>query len=286
MSESLIPLSLCLLSAITLALTNFLVKKGGDVLATRVVLSVSMGLTVLPFAFFVPLPRGPLWLAVAASVAVHWIYQFAMIRALHRGDLSLVFPVMRGLAPLLAAVFAAMALQEYPSLIGWAGLVAATAALIVFAMPENTGQTTTPLKREALFWAAITALGIALYSVVDAWGIRQASEPLTFVIWLFLFDWVGITSVFLLTRRGRVIETVRPHIRGGVMGGLLGSVSYGAALYAFTLTEAAAVTAMRETSVVFGALLGAVFLKEPFGRRRIIAAAILATGLLLLEIGL
>lgn len=285
MSSSLFPILLCLLSAVTVAATNLFVKKGGDVLSTRMIVSLAMAATVLPFAPFVPLPTPQVWAALALSVFVHWFYQFAMIRALHRGDLSLVFPVMRGLAPLLTAILATVFLSETPSFYGWLGLIIATGALIIFAMPERLDGVKQPLKRAALFWAMLTALGIAGYSVVDANGTRLAAENnlFTFVVWLFLFDWIGITSAMLIIRRGRIWQDVKPQIVGGTIGGVLGTISYGAALWAFTLSEAANVTAIRETSVVFGAIFGAVFLKEAFGPRRIIAASILAFGLILLE---
>lgn len=286
MSSGIFPIALCLLSAITVAATNLFVKRGGDVLSTRMIVSIAMMLSVVPFAPFVPLPTPAIWGALAISVVVHWFYQFAMIRALHRGDLSLVFPVMRGLAPLLTALIATVALKESPSLLGWCGLLIATGALIVFAMPEEKGGKHPPLKQAALFWAMVTALGIAFYSVADANGTRLAANTdtlFTFLVWLFLLDWIGITAALFWIRRGKVWENVAPQIRNGTIGGLLGTISYGAALWAFTLTEAANVTAIRETSVVFGAIFGAVFLKEAFGPRRIFAASGLAFGLMLLE---
>lgn len=286
MSSNLAPLLLCLLSAVTVALANFAVKRGGDVLSARMVLSLTSALCVLPFAFFVPLPEAGLWPAIAMAIAAHWIYQFFMIRALHRGELSLVFPVMRGLAPLMTAVIAVFALQEVPGPVGWAGLTLATLALIVFALPADRPLDQRALDRVALFWAGLTALGIGLYSVTDAYGVRLAEDRFTFIVWLFLLDWIGTTAVTVWTRRGQLFKRLRPQLTGGIVGGVASVISYGAALLAFSMTEAATVTAMRETSVVFGAILGAVFLKEGFGKRRIAAAAVLAAGLMLLESGL
>ncbi|NQY96959.1 MAG: EamA family transporter [Henriciella sp.] len=286
MSSSAFPIFLCLLSAITVAATNLFVKRGGDVLSTRMIVSIAMALSVVPFIPFVPMPTATVWGALGISVVVHWFYQFAMIRALHRGDLSLVFPVMRGLAPLLTAVTATFALNESPSALGWVGLLMATAALIVFAMPEQKGAKHPPIKQAALFWAVVTALGIAFYSVADANGTRLAADAetvFTFVVWLFLLDWIGITAAMFWIRRGQVWANIAPQIRDGTIGGLLGTVSYGAALWAFTLSDAANVTAIRETSVVFGAIFGAVFLKEAFGPRRVAAASVLAVGLMMLE---
>ena len=286
MSANLFPVALCLLSAITVAATNLFVKRGGDVLSTRMIVSIAMMLSVVPFLPFVPMPTPAIWGALAISVVVHWFYQFAMIRALHRGDLSLVFPVMRGLAPLLTAITATGILQETPSLFGWMGLLLATGALIMFAMPEEKGGKHPPIKQAALFWAVVTALGIAFYSVADANGTRLAADTetlFTFVVWLFMLDWIGITAAMVWVRREKLWSDIAPQIRDGTIGGLLGTISYGAALWAFTLTDAANVTAIRETSVVFGAIFGAVFLKEAFGPRRIAAASALAFGLMLLE---
>jgi len=278
-----LPFGLGVLSAVTVALANFFVKRGGDVLAARMVMSMSMGLAVLPVAFFVPVPDMDIVPSILGAVAVHWLYQFAMIRALHRGDLSLVFPVMRGLAPLMTAILASFLLSEFLSPLAFAGLFIACGALLVFAMPTKIGVTARSLDRHALFWAVITAFGIGAYSVVDAHVARQMPHTATFIVWLFLLDWIGITFVTLLARRGRLVQAIRPQIKGGLIGGMVGAISYGAAIWAFTLSDTATVTALRETSVIFAAILGTVFLGEGFGRRRIIASAILALGLLVMQ---
>lgn len=285
MSPETLAICLALFSAVTVAITNFTVKRGGDVLTARMVMSISMALTVLPFAPFVPLPPLHMWKWIALAIAVHWIYQFCMIRSLHRGDLSLVFPVMRGLGPPIVAVLAVFTLHEYLQPLGWAGLALATIALIVFAMPEEVDPSARSLNQAALFWAVLTAIGIGLYSVTDAYVIREMPNPYTFIVWLILLDWIGVTVVTVWTRWGRILEKVRPQLKAAAIGGVSGTLSYAAALYAFTLTDAAMVTALRETSVFFAALLGAVFLKEGFGLRRSISAGGLAMGLVLMQIG-
>ena len=283
MSGNILPIALCLFSAITVAVANFAVKRGGDVLSARMVLSITSALSLCPFAFLVPFPEASLWPPIGMAIAAHWVYQFFMVRALHRGDLSLVFPVMRGLAPLMTAIIAVFALSEYPGVLGWVGLSLASLALLVFALPdrENLGQR--KLNQTALVWAGLTAIGIGLYSVTDAYGVRVAENRFTFIVWLFLLDWIGITVVTVWTRRGQLAARLRPQLIGGAVGGVASVLSYGAALLAFSMTQAATVTAIRETSVVFGAILGAVFLKEGLGKRRITAAMVLAVGLLMLE---
>ncbi|MFN3911797.1 EamA family transporter [Hyphomonas sp.] len=283
MSASLLPVALCLASALTVAITNVMVKRGGDVLTTRAIVALVMALTAVPLAPFVPLPPPGTWGLILLSMAVHWLYQFCAVRALHRGALSLVFPVMRGLGPLATAVLAAVFLRESLSPLQLAGLVAASLSILVFALPTAATHDARRLDRAAMFWALMTAVGVGLYAVADARAARAMPTPFTFIVWLFLLDWIGVTLVLAWQRRGRVIASLRPELRNGVIGGVAGSISYSLAIYAYTLTDAAAVTALRETSVVFAAAFGAWLLKEGFGLRRILAAATLAAGLVLMQ---
>lgn len=285
MSASLLAVILCLVSALTVAITNVMVKRGGDVLTARALVAVVMALSVLPLLPFVPLPPAQAWPLIAVSVVVHWFYQFAAIRALHRGALSLVFPVMRGLGPLATAVLAAVWLKEALSGLQIVGLVAASVSILVFALPTGLTEAARRMDQAALFWAGMTALGVGLYAVADTQAARAMETPLTFIVWLFLLDWMGVTCVLVLQRKGRLVRAVRSELRSGIIGGLAGSVSYGAAIYAYTLTDAAMVTALRETSVVFASAFGVWILKEGFGRRRIAAAAALAGGLVLMHAG-
>ena len=284
-ASELLPISLCLLSAITLATTNVLVKGGGDILTGRMIVQVTAALIVLPFAFFFPMPPLSTLPLLALSMVSHWFYQACLIRAMHRGDLSLVYPVMRGLGPLATAVFATFLLREHLAPMQQIGLFCASFAILFFALPTAVTREGRSLDRRALFWAVLTAVGIGLYAVNDTRAARAMPHPMTFVIILFLFDWIGVTAVFLWQRRGRYMATIRPQLRSGVIGGIVGCLSYGMAIFAYTMTDAAMVTALRETSVVFAAVMAAVFLKESFGTRRIVAAAVLATGLVLMQGG-
>ncbi|MEO0881177.1 MAG: DMT family transporter [Pseudomonadota bacterium] len=284
MTSTALAYSLCFISAITVAAAGFFAKRGGDVLVARSVLSIGMALTVLPFAFFVPLPRLEHLHLFALASSVHWAYQMAMISALHRGDLSLVFPVMRGLGPLMAGLFAIFVLNETFSPAGWIGLLLASGAVILFARPTKTGEDGRQTDRLALVFSGLTAIGIGAYTVTDAFVVRNLPAPETFIVWLFLLDWIGVAFVAVIRRRGRLISSYRPVLKDGMLGGIVGAISYSAALYSFTLIDAALVAALRETSVIFAAIMGAVWLKEGFGPRRIIAAAIMASGLIMMQV--
>jgi drug/metabolite transporter (DMT)-like permease len=273
-----------LFSAITLAAANMSVKMGSDILAGRALLSASAALMVAPAAFFVPLPDSRTWGALLLAVPAHYAYQLCLVRALQRGDLSLVFPVMRGAAPLLTAGAAFLFLRETLPAVAVAGLVVATGAVFVFAAPPRGTLLRHHPDRAVLAWALATAAGVALYNVADARGVRGAPEPFTYIVWIFLLDSICITCTALARRRRELGRVIAGKWRFGVAAGFLSILSYGSAVYAFSLMETARVSALRETSVVFAALMGAVFLKEGFGTRRIAAALALATGLIAMQL--
>ena len=280
-----LPIALGFTSAITLAAANTAIKMGVDILVGRTVLSLSAALIVLPAAFLVGLPDAVTLLALAFALPIHTLYQLCLVRAVGRGDLSLVFPVMRGAAPLLTAVVVLLVLGEQLSGIAWAGLLVASGAVLIFAWPRNAGRLRDHPDRIALAWALATAVTIACYNSADTYGVRVAPNPFVYIVWLFLLDPIGILIVALARRRGELLPVVRRKWRTGVAAGALSVVSFGAALYAFSLMETARVSALRETSVVFAALFGARLLKEPFGRRRTRAALLLAGGLVAMQFG-
>ena len=227
-----------------------------------------------------------LWPRIALALAIHAGYQFCMIKALHRGDLSLVFPVMRGLAPLVVGLLAFVFLNERLSPLALVGLALATAALIVFAIPEKVDAATRSLNRSALIWAALTAIGVGAYTVSDANVIRDMPVRESYIVWLFLLDGLPVLAAMLWVRRSHVIADLKPQVKASAIGGVSGFLSFRALLYALSITESAAlVTALRETSVFFAALLGVIFLKEGFGLRRTLSAGVLAAGLVLMQIG-
>jgi drug/metabolite transporter (DMT)-like permease len=254
-------------------------------LVGRAVLSVSAAATVAPAAFLVPLPDRWTWGALLLALPAHYAYQICLIRAMQRGDLSLVFPVMRGAAPLLTAVAAFLLLRETLPPLAVAGLIVATGAVFVFAAPPSGTLLRHHPDLAVLGWALATAVGVSLYNVADARGVRGAPEPFTYIVWIFLLDSVGITLTALLRRRRELGRTIAAKWRFGVAAGFLSILSYGSAVYAFSLMETAKVSALRETSVFFAALLGTLFLREGFGRRRVAAALALAAGLVAMQFG-
>jgi len=277
-------------SAVTLAGANTFVKAAKDILGARTVMTLTGSVLVLPLLFFVPFPSPATWIFLALSLPAHWLYQTALVRAMSRGDLSLVFPIMRGSAPLLTALAAAIVIGEQLSHLAVTGLVIASLATVIFALPERNFGGSRRVRNSAVLWALATGAGIAVYNVIDAQGVRSALDTSktqwSFILWLFALDWIGITSITVLTRGPRefVASTGRA-MRLGIGAGICSLASFSMALYGFSVAPVAYMSAMRETAVVFGALMGWWFLREGFGLRRTFAALLLAAGLSLLQFG-
>lgn len=290
MDPALFALLLGLGSAVTLAGANTLVKSAGDILGGRTVMTMTGSVLAIPALFLAPFPSPQTWLLLGLSLPAHWVYQTALVRALSRGDLSLVFPLMRGSAPLLTAISASVFLGEHLSPLAITGLVIASLATIVFALPEKNFGGSRAVRNSAVLWALATGAGVAVYNVIDAQGVRSAVDTTgtqwSFIVWLFALDWIGITTIMLATRGGReFVASTRRAIRPGMAAGVCSLISFSMALYGFSLAPVAYISAMRETAVVFAAVMGWWFLREGFGVRRTIAAVTLASGLCLLQFG-
>jgi drug/metabolite transporter (DMT)-like permease len=274
-------------SAVTLALANTCVKAAGDILGARTLMALTSSILVMPFLLLVPPPGPATLLLLGLSLPAHWLYQMALVQALSRGDLSVVFPIMRGSAPLLTGLVAIVWLGEHLSPLALSGLIIASLATAVFAAPQKGPR---GAQSGAVLWALATGVGIAVYNVIDAQGVRTAlSETGTawsFILWLFALDWIGITGL-TLARRGlrEYLASARRSLLLGIAAGVSSLASFSMALYGFTLTSVAYISAMRETAVVFAALMGVWLLREGFGVRRVLGALMLAAGLSLLQFG-
>lgn len=268
-------------SAVLHAGMTFFTKQATDRLVFR---SVSIGLSMLvflPVLVFNPLPPAEVWPFLLFGALLVWAFNMLMISAFDRGEMNLVYPVMRGAAPALAAIAAFLFLRETLPLIGVLGLAIATAALAAFAWPDRGG----PPKAKALGFALACAALTAGYSVNDAAGVRLLGDPLTYAAWFFVLSAVTLTATALVRRGRTYLVSARAMFRLGAMSALFNVGTYTLALYAYAHAPVAQMAAIRETSFVFGAILSALVLKESFGLKRIVLAICLAAGLVLLQVG-
>jgi len=261
---------------------NALIKVGLDPLSTTTLISIGSGVVALLLLPFVGLPAWAAWPWLIASVVIHLFYFASLIEAYRTGDLGQVYPVARGSAPLMTATVTTLFIGEKLSLIGWGGIVALVAG--VFLLSVHGGRDLAKIDRRAVGFALVTALTICGYSVIDGVGGRLAGNPNAYSLWLF----VGIALVMLpyaLYRDGRdVIPAMQKYWRRGFAGGALQVLSYGIAIWAMTVAPIAIVATLRETSVLFGAVIAVVVLKEPLRAVRIAAALLIVCGLVLIRL--
>ncbi|MFZ0195043.1 MAG: EamA family transporter [Pseudolabrys sp.] len=261
---------------------NALIKVGLDPLSTTTLISLGAGLVALALA---PLVGLPAWAALPwliASVIVHLCYFASLIESYRTGDLGQVYPIARGSAPLMTAAATTVFIGEKLSLVGWTGIFSLVAGVLLLS--ARGGRELAEVDRRAIGFALFTALTICAYSVVDGIGARLSANPNAYSVWLF----IGIAVVMLpyaIYRDGPdVIPAMRRFWRRGLAGGALQLLSYGIAIWAMTAAPIAVVATLRETSVLFGAVIAVVVLKEPVRAARIVAACLIVCGLILIRL--
>jgi drug/metabolite transporter (DMT)-like permease len=259
---------------------NALIKVGLDPLSTTTLISLGSGVVAVMALPFVGIPAIAAWPWIIASTVIHLFYFASLIESYRTGDLGQVYPIARGAAPLMTATATTFLVGEKLGLTGWAGIVAL--AFGVLLLSARGGRDLVRFDRRAVGFALLAAFTICAYSVVDGVGARVSLNPLSYVLWLF----VGIALVlppYALYRDGRdVIPAMQRYWLRGFAGGGLQVISYGIALWAMTLAPIAIVATLRETSVLFGAVIAVVVLKEPLRAVRIGAALLILAGLVLI----
>ena len=245
-----------------------MIKGGSDVLLDTAAIVVGAGLVTVPFLFVVPPPATASWPYIAASVATHVAYYYLMINAYRTGELSLVYPLMRGVAPLLTGVIAIFWMGELPGTAGWVGM--ALISLGVFALafrPTALGGALHGHGRAVAF-ALANAGVIALYTIIDGSGARVAGNAWSYIVWLFVLDALPFTVYMLVTRGSKFMQEIASRSRRGLIGGGLSAGAYAISVWAMTKAPVALVASLRETSVLFATLIGARLLKEHLTPRR------------------
>lgn len=273
---------LVLLSAAMHAGWNLIAKLGDDrLLAIAVIKAPNIVLSVALLAW-AGWPAREGWPFLAASAAINTFYFHFLIRAYQSGDLSVAYPVARGLAPLLVMVLSAVVMQEIPSAGGVVGVLVISGALL--ALAATGGIDPTGRHRTTMLWASAVGLTIAAYTVVDGLGGRASGNVIGYVAALNIVTGLWVCGAALAQRPVAFVHALRKRWRRGVVGGTMMLLAYLIVVYAMTLAQMAQVAALRETSVIFAALLGTVFLREPLGRRRVAIAAVVAGGIALIAV--
>jgi phosphonate utilization associated putative membrane protein len=266
---------------------NALIKSGGDKALDTALIHGLGALFALPAVLWFGPPPPAAWPYLAASVVIHVGYYVALAGAYRHGDLGLTYPIMRGSAPLLVAVSGAALVGERLSSQAWAGIGILCAGVLLVGLARAGGPPADAAgRRKTLAFALANACIIAAYTVVDGLGVRVAGEAFAYVATLFLFDGLPYLAL-VLWRAGPRRRQALVYMRGRVplaLGGSAASLgSYAIALWAMTQAPVALVAALRETSVVFAALIGTFLLGERFGWSRATGTSLVLAGVVTLR---
>lgn len=259
---------------------NALVKSSTDKALDTALIHLLGSIVAIPLVAIVGWPPASAWPFLAASLVIHVAYYTALTGAYQHGDLGLTYPLMRGTAPLLVALSATVTLGESLSPLAWVGVLAVSAGVLTLGLSRHAFEAP-----KAVRFALLNAVIIAVYTVVDALGVRAAGQALPYVATLFLLDGWPFALIVFLRRRGAVLPYARKRWPIALGGAIASLGSYGIALWAMTQAPVATVAALRETSVLFAVLLGVWFLKEVFTPRRVIGTCAILAGVMALRLG-
>ena len=270
-----LPIILAVLFAALLhASWNAMVKHGADPLADLALVALGGSVLAAPLLPFVPLLPAAAWPYLLLSTLIHVGYYATLVATYRRTDLSIGYPLMRGSAPLLVTLVGILVLGEHPTPGMWLGIALISGGVVSLAFARG---------RHTAMWhvvgfALANATMIAAYTLVDAAGARMAGQAFSYVLWMAFLEGLPFAALVLLLRRSAFVDYARERWRSGLIGGGLSALSYGIAVWAMTKAPVGAVSALRETSVVFAFAIGALVLKERLSLQRWIGVAAVLAG--------
>ncbi|HZY54885.1 MAG TPA: DMT family transporter [Reyranella sp.] len=268
---------LVILSAIAHATWNALMKQAADRMLTMAALRFTglvIGLCALPF---VDWPAAESWKWLLLTAAVMFGYYVLLVRSYGAGDMSVVYPLARGLAPVLTTVAAALAIGETLNAGQTAAVALISLGIMVLALSAGA-------KRNAVLLALATGVSVAAYSFFGGLGVRAAGTVLGFQACLEIVTGAGTVGYVAVVRRADLKAFARKHGHVGVLAGAISVMGFLAFLAAAQRLPLGPVTALRETSVIFGAVIGTLLLHEGFGLRRLTASTMVVAGITLLAL--
>ena len=285
----LLAVALALLSALAHAIFGAINKGGIDPFVNRGAINVAYSLMAAPFALFVvPWPSAELVQILVAVYFIHLLYEWLQSQSFHLGAFTVVYPIARGTGPLITACFAMFAFGEFLEPSQWVGLLLlsgsiASLALVNIRDKQKEGISARGLQA-AIAVALATGVMIAVYTTVDAHGIRVAGNPFTFLAWFFFIGGFGFP--FIAYARWRKLK-VRPSLgelaARGIFGALIAFLSFGAVMLATRLGKVGEAAALRETSIIFATGIGVLIFREKIDARRIAIIFMIAIGAIMVE---
>ncbi len=233
----------------------------------------------IPLTILATMPRADCWPYLAGSVAIHVFYNLLLMRCYRYGEFGQVYPLARGISPLVVTILAAVFVHEHLALPQIGGVLVVSGGLATLVLAGRR-------PGRAAFLAAVgTGLTIAAYTTVDGVGVRLSASPVGYIGWLMLLQSLCVPMFALSRRRDVILRQPRRVLAAGLAAGALSVLAYGLVLWAQTRGALAPIAALRETSVIFGAVIGTLVFREPFGRTRVVATVLVVAGIVLLNVG-
>jgi phosphonate utilization associated putative membrane protein len=268
-----------LVGALLHASWNALVKSSTDKTLDTALIHLLCSFYAIPICLYLGPPGPQVWPYIAASLVVHVAYYFALAGAYRHGDLGLAYPLMRGTAPVLVALSSFLLLDEALTPLAWVGVLCVSSGLLLLGAGGAM-----LAQKKAVAFALSNAVLIAIYTVVDAKGARLSGHVWQYAAMLFALDGWPFALLVLWQRKGVVMPYVRVRWRLAAGGAAASLASYSIALWAMTVAPVALIAALRETSVLFAAILGAWLLKEPWTRPRVLGTLSIVLGVMALRL--
>jgi drug/metabolite transporter (DMT)-like permease len=288
MHASALPLSVTLavlVAAVTHATWNAIAHGIKDQMLAFGLIGAGSIAVAAPLVVLAPFPLGRCWPYLLGSVVIHVFYNLLLMRSYRYGQFGQVYPLARGTSPLVVTLLAAVFAAERPSVPQVLGVLVISCGLALLVLAGRRSQSGSAPSRAALLAAGATGLTIASYTTVDGLGVRLSGSSLGYIGWLMLLESLCVPAWALVHRRREVASGVsRRVLLSGLLAGALAVLAYGLVLWAQTRGALAPIAALRETSVIFGAVIGTVVFREPFGRWRIAATVLVVIGVLLLNV--
>lgn len=265
-----------LLAAVLHASWNALLRGGGDRLWSMTIMCIAIAFACGLLAPFVPVPVAASWGCVALSALLHAGYNLFLVRTYRQGDLGQTYPIARGASPLLVSLGAAIFARELPDALSLTGVLLVSGGIVALAFQGRT------IGRQTLLFALGTGCFIGAYSVTDGIGVRLSGSPVGYIVWMCLSWGLLAPATYIMLRDARSLVRGRREMLLAGSGGLASLLAYGIVVVAMSRSAMGPVSALRETSVIFAALIGRIFLHEKLSRHRVMACLVVAAGAVLI----
>ena len=260
------------------AIWNLLLKSIPDSLVAMAMMNLFQSIIFIPIIFFIPLPSGITWYFILGSVILHNIYFISLGSSYNKNDLTLIYPIARGCAPVFVMIFSLILLKEKISTEGIIGILLVSFALLILTAEHYKKKFNFYVFRISIFIALI----ISIYTLFDSLGVRSTENSFVYIAWIFFLEgWVTFAYVYFL-KKNKFYSLNSKEFLFICIGSVLSFSAYAIILWSYKYLPAGYVSSLRESSIIIATILGLFFLKEKVSKFRVSSACIFFIGVILI----